>query len=103
MFLINRRWNPSRSIVSSRILSNCRSLVEYGCGGSTLFALKAGVAEIFSVECDHDWADAVLRDARSSGYEGLRIASVNIGKTGKWGYPSTGVETPGPGGSAENM
>ena len=29
-----------------RILSNCRSLVEYGADGSTLFAIKAGVAQI---------------------------------------------------------
>ena len=67
-----------------RILSNCRSLVEYGSGGSTLFAIKAGVAQIFSVECDADWANAVLRDAGSSGYDALRIAMVNIGKTGRW-------------------
>lgn len=71
-----------------RVLSSCRSLVEYGSGGSTLFALKAGVAEIFSVECDREWANAVLRDARSSGYDAVQITSVNIGKTGKWGYPT---------------
>lgn len=70
-----------------RVLSNCKSLVEYGSGGSTILALKSGVAEVFSAESDLDWADAVREEARSSGYESVQIAKVNIGKTGKWGYP----------------
>ncbi len=70
-----------------RVLANCRSFVEYGSGGSTLFALKAGVAEVFSVECDPAWADAVLHGVRSAGYDAAQVVSVNIGKTGKWGYP----------------
>jgi hypothetical protein len=73
------------------LLSQSKSVVEYGIGGSTLMALnQRGVTKLVSVESDPCWvADvsqvSVVSSAISRGI--ARIIHVDIGAVGDWGKP----------------
>jgi hypothetical protein len=72
------------------ILSQCRAVVEYGCGGSTHLALACKVQHIWSVETDEFWIEKLLENqeitaAASSGQ--IVFLHADIGPTGKWGHP----------------
>jgi hypothetical protein len=74
-----------------RLLGRANKVLEYGCGGSTIFAASLGHCHIFGVESDPAWlhkvqANPVFRDATAAGRAVLK--HVNIGPTGKWGVPS---------------
>lgn len=78
-------------------LSGARTLLEYGCGGSTLFALDAGVPRIWSVETDPGWIAGLrdlppIRQAEAAGR--LTLLHADIGPVGPWGRPL--AETPDP-------
>ena len=59
--------------------------LEYGCGGSTLFALERA-SLVVSVENHKPWYEAVRRDKRCQ-RQPLACFYVNTGLTSKWGYP----------------
>ncbi|MFI3120755.1 MAG: glycosyltransferase family 2 protein [Methylococcaceae bacterium] len=62
--------------------------LEYGAGGSTVFAAELGVKNIHSVESDKAFLDAVQMKV-SSCYPATKVHGhfVNIGKTKEWGHP----------------
>jgi len=62
--------------------------LEYGAGGSTIFAAELGVKNIHSVESDKTFLDAVQMKV-SSCYPATKVHGhfVNIGKTKEWGHP----------------
>jgi hypothetical protein len=75
----------------SRYLKGCRSFLEFGCGGSTVFALERGVPEVFAVESDPSWVarlrahpvcSAALADGR------LSLRHIDLGPVGQWGRPT---------------
>ena len=67
--------------------SNC--YLEYGCGGSTLFACNnAKVKNVISVEIDKTWADKV-RDSLEHANSSVHIEYCDIGEVGEFGKPKT--------------
>jgi hypothetical protein len=78
-------------------LAGARTLLEYGCGGSTLFALEEGVPRIWSVETDPGWiaglrGEAAIRAAEAAGR--LTLLHADIGAVGPWGRPLSPVPEP---------
>lgn len=74
-----------------QIVGGKKKLVEYGCGGSTALALELGVAEIWSVDSSLDWLDRIQQHPATAPavLEGkLNLLHVDIGPTGKWGFPA---------------
>jgi hypothetical protein len=69
-------------------LRSAGSLVEFGCGGSTVAATAAMVGAITSFDSSREWLDkvasacAVHRDRPQP-----RLVHVDIGPTTSWGYP----------------
>lgn len=77
--------------VLQECFSKARSLVEFGCGGSTLLAARSpSLRRIWSVESDPGWV-ATLREqheiiaAEQAGR--LHLQHVDIGYVGQFGYP----------------
>ncbi|WP_129608849.1 MULTISPECIES: hypothetical protein [Rhodoplanes] len=73
-----------------RYLLKCRFLLEFGCGGSTLSAIRFGVPRIISVESDPKWVkrlqkDPIISVAVASGC--LSFRTIDIGPVGNWGIP----------------
>ena len=69
-----------------------RSIVEFGCGGSTAEWLRHGVERIVSVESDPAWVADMrehpeLIDAVASGR--LTLIHADVGPTGPWGTPTS--------------
>ena len=74
-----------------RLLRCANQVLEYGCGGSTVFAASLGNCAVFSVESDANWlskieAEPVVREGISAARISLNY--VNVGPTGPWGFPS---------------
>jgi hypothetical protein len=70
-------------------LTKSRCFLEYGAGGSTYLAAEKGVAKIYSVESDVEFARAVRISTRKKFPElDLTILVPTIGPTGKWGMPT---------------
>lgn len=61
--------------------------LEYGSGGSTLYALRAGRCPVWSVETDAAYAAEVLKKVPSHTMEKLHLMRVDVGPTKAWGYP----------------
>jgi hypothetical protein len=71
-------------------IANSKSYLEFGCGGSTVVAVSAGIERIVSIETDFSWIEklrtvAVIREAEDQGI--LELRHVNIGPLGDWGVP----------------
>ncbi len=82
---------PEEIDMLSRHLVAGVSYLEFGSGGSTIFALESGVRCCFSVESDPAWVDKlrqnpVIRQAEANGR--LTIDCVNIGPVMDWGMPA---------------
>jgi len=69
-------------------LRKCQTFLEYGAGGSTVFAAELGVKNIHSVESDKNFLDAVQKKVLSI-YPNTKTYAhfVDIGKTKDWGAP----------------
>jgi hypothetical protein len=77
------------AVLSKHYLSS-RKIVEYGSGGSTFLAVTGTEASVASVESDIEWIGKMrempeIAAAESSGR--LRLIHVDIGPTGRWGFP----------------
>ena len=69
-------------------LKKTKIFLEYGSGGSTVFAAKLGVKTIYSVDSDNNFLDAVHNKIALL-YPSVEVKThfVNIGKTKDWGHP----------------
>jgi hypothetical protein len=70
--------------------SGIRNYMEFGLGGSTLAAIRAGVDTIISVDSDPAWVAAVRRHAEIAPLIASGAASIlhgDIGPVGEWGNP----------------
>jgi hypothetical protein len=71
----------------SKNLDGAKSMLEFGCGGSTVLAGFHGVAKIVSVDSDQEWLDKVVEAPELTSANFLPI-HVDIGPTGPWGFPT---------------
>lgn len=53
------RMTPAELACYARHLSGAKSLLEYGAGGSTVFAIENAIASLYTVESDPDWLTKV--------------------------------------------
>lgn len=67
------------------------TILEYGSGGSTVFAARHTTANLVSIESDGAWAENLRRGLAEAGLmrAGIDIRHVNIGPTKEWGMPVT--------------
>lgn len=71
------------------LMGGAGCFLEYGAGGSTMMAGEVGVPQIFSVESDKDFLDAVaLAFAGSGTASRLHTHHVDVGPTKEWGHPA---------------
>jgi hypothetical protein len=73
-------------------LARSQSYVEFGCGGSTLLAVRSPVKMIWSVENDPAWIERIRRhpEIAAAEREGrLVLWPVDLGPTKAYGYPAT--------------
>lgn len=63
-----------------------RSILEYGSGGSTVLAAKAG-CRVISVESDRDWAESMAKHLAGISAD-AKVHYADIGPTGAWGAPA---------------
>ena len=68
-----------------------RMILEYGSGGSTVFATRHTSAQIISIESDAAWAENLRAGlvAEGSMRPGVEILHADIGPTKEWGMPLT--------------
>lgn len=74
-----------------RLAREAHGVVEFGCGGSTLAAVRAGVKLMHSVETDPRWIERCTRHAEISDAIGsgrLKLHHANIGPVGDFGGPT---------------
>ena len=69
------------------ILARGGVYLEYGAGGSTIFALKSQVAEVVSVKSDKRFLATVMRKAAECSKKFTPLY-VDIGPTKEWGMPT---------------
>jgi len=69
-------------------------ILEYGTGGSTVFAAGETSAQILSIESDRDWAAKISAYLAQEGLDrpGVEIRWADIGPTGAWGKPTKSRE-----------
>ncbi|MGF9759451.1 hypothetical protein AAII07_30070 [Microvirga sp. 0TCS3.31] len=74
------------------LLSKSSVYLEFGMGGSTLEAARAGVKRIYGVDSDHTWItrvqEAIKPIIEKSGTE-VVIQYADIGPTREWGIPAS--------------
>ncbi len=71
-------------------LYSAQCYLEYGTGGSTRLAARMKVPNIFSVESDIAFANAVKRAVKREGSSSkFRMLAPDLGETGAWGRPKT--------------
>ena len=84
-------FGPLEAELVSQSYANCRAVLEYGSGGSTVMAAKLG-KPVVTVESDKAWADR-MRETLAD-HANVAVHYVDIGPTKAWGYPD-GVEAAG--------
>lgn len=63
-------------------------ILEYGSGGSTVYAASLPGKRVFSIETDHDWALRMQRRIDEDDRSLVSVIHADIGPTGKWGRPT---------------
>ena len=65
-------------------------ILEYGSGGSTVFAARETTARILSIESDRKWAADLVTYLAAEGIDraGVEVRVANVGPTGAWGRPN---------------
>jgi hypothetical protein len=76
----------SELVVFEKWLEKCKVLMEFGCGGSTVFAAHKGVETIYSVDSDLAWLNKVGQ-APELAKVNFTPLYIDVGPTGKWGTP----------------
>lgn len=85
-----RMTKPEKALFV-RSLKGVKTYLEYGCGGSTQLAVRAGCRKIVSVESDKTWIGKVAQAdgmAEAIADRRLILHHVDIGPVGAWGRPA---------------
>lgn len=70
-------------------MANSNTYLEYGSGGSTVFAAIKGIPNIHSIDSDIGFLDAVkARALEQNSNASINLHPVNIGPTKEWGHPT---------------
>ena len=79
-----------KSIFSKKI-KNSTGLLEFGLGGSTIYALQKSKAKIYTVESSYKWINYVRKFFFIRYYENKRLTIhyIDLGPIGEWGYPES--------------
>lgn len=78
--------SPSEAQELKSQLTQYPRFIEFGCGGSTLFALDKSSAKVLSVDSDLKWLDLVAQSAEPYRSR-LTLYFADLGKTRQWGHP----------------
>ena len=80
-------WMPGPAAEAVRAAYRAaRSIVEYGAGGSTVFAARETEAAVLSIESDPEWT-ARVRGWTADAGDRVTTRHVDIGPVGAWGAP----------------
>lgn len=93
--LFNLRYHWEMSIAERRMfkkyIKKSKNYLEFGSGGSTIFALKNSKAAIKSVDSSKEWFDHMIKEHQEirDGIKDKRLdfIFVDIGETVAWGTP----------------
>lgn len=81
------RMSPNEACLFRSFVSRAASYVEFGAGGSTVFAAGSVKGPVYSVESDEAWISKVRESMPSSEFE-RHLIFADIGPTKEWGYPA---------------
>jgi hypothetical protein len=70
------------------LLSQAKTYIEYGCGGSTSFAFLNSATRIVGVETDRSWMEMVM-NFMPGRLERVDLCHVDLGEVGEWGFPKS--------------
>ena len=82
---------PKEASCYGSLLDRARSLVEFGAGGSTLYAVRRGISRIVSVESDPGWIARLLDNAEIAAAEKegrLTLIHVDVGPVARYSAPA---------------
>jgi hypothetical protein len=83
-----RMDEPGLICFKNRIAAS-RAYLEYGCGGSTVYAAStARLPVIIAVDSDRRWTETLRKELTITGSTKLLIEYCDIGKVGEWGTPT---------------
>lgn len=82
---------PAEAEALRRHYRKAGAILEYGSGGSTVFAAAETEARIVSIESDAAWAERLRQSLAEAGLmrAGIEIRHADIGPTREWGMPKT--------------
>jgi hypothetical protein len=81
---------PGEQALLRAVVAGRRAGIEFGCGGSTVLLLEAGLPRLLSVDTDPAWLRRVLDHPACRAAEAarrLRLLHVDLGPVGAWGWP----------------
>ncbi|MGD0721558.1 MAG: hypothetical protein ABR970_11010, partial [Roseiarcus sp.] len=82
------RMNDGEQALFAKHLGKARSFVEFGCGGSTVFAASHVNGPVISLDSSKEWIDQVAAAcAKQVGRPQPKLFVVDIGPIGEWGRP----------------
>ena len=85
LFYQNRLFDGD-DMLFKEALASSRTYAEYGCGKSTVYALKKSSANVISVDTSIEWIRHVKTKINASQTR-LQIYHANLGSVGQWGRP----------------
>jgi hypothetical protein len=77
---------PGEETLFETEMRRCRRLLEYGMGGSTIFAFEAGAKEIVSIDSDLAFVEKV-RQRIGKHARHVRLLHCDTGPVKEWGMP----------------
>jgi len=80
------RMSAPETALFKQHLKGAKSLLEFGCGGSTVLAAELGVRRITSVDSDPAWLEQVSRHPKVRAIQ-FKGRYADIGPIGLWGKP----------------
>ncbi|WP_208348290.1 glycosyltransferase family 2 protein [Pseudaestuariivita rosea] len=84
-------FRPQAVEMIKQAYSQAEVILEYGSGGSTVFAAQETSATVLSIESDRDWADKLIKGLEAHGFmrDGVEVRHIDIGPTRAWGKPKS--------------
>lgn len=85
---IDPHFDEETKLMFSQLISQSIFYLEFGSGGSTIYALKkTNVAHVYSVESDVLFLEEIQNVLTESERSRLTNVHIDIGETGSWGNP----------------
>jgi hypothetical protein len=81
------RVSEDEKALFATLLAPAASYVEFGCGGSTVFALSHMHGQVISQDSSREWLDTVAAECTAQQLGNPTLIFADIGPTGEWGRP----------------